>query len=181
MSASGAAAQLREEFPHFCGGSVGEQVLLKTPPVAKEKIRGSLVNDVSREQVERRVDVAKAFGVHQAVLALGAGAFGLVEKPAEVLACCLSISRLVGAADHNVQAGPTRLAKVVTPSSEQRVQLIELHAHSQLRSFDGVRSQRADVFLESLEVHGAFRENPVDERARAGQQLRGCVRCGGCR
>jgi hypothetical protein len=28
------------------------------------------------------------------------------------------------------------------------------------------------VFLESLEVHGAFRENPVDERTRAAQQRR---------
>ena len=136
---------------------------------------------MSREQVERRVDVAEAFGVHQAVLVLGAGAFGLMEKPAEVLACCFSISRLVSAADDNVQAGPTRLAEVVTPSSEQRVQLIEFHAHSQLRSFEGVGSQRADVFLESLEVHGALRENPIDERACAAQQLRECVRCGGCR
>jgi hypothetical protein len=35
LSATGAAAQLREEFPHFCTGSVGKKVLLKTPPVAE--------------------------------------------------------------------------------------------------------------------------------------------------
>ena len=35
LSATGAAAHLREEFPHFCTGSVGKKVLLKTPPVAE--------------------------------------------------------------------------------------------------------------------------------------------------
>lgn len=33
LSATGAAAHLREEFPHFCIGSVGKKVLLKAPPV----------------------------------------------------------------------------------------------------------------------------------------------------
>jgi hypothetical protein len=35
VSATGAAVHLREEFPHFCTGSVGKKVLLKTPPVAE--------------------------------------------------------------------------------------------------------------------------------------------------
>ena len=61
MCATGAAAHLREEFPHFCAGSVGKKVLLKTPPVAEEEIRSPLINDMSRQQVERGVDVAKAF------------------------------------------------------------------------------------------------------------------------
>jgi hypothetical protein len=56
MCTTGAATHLREKFPHFCTGSVGKKVLLKAPPVAKEEIRSPLVNDVSREQVERAID-----------------------------------------------------------------------------------------------------------------------------
>ena len=103
MSATGAAAHLRKEFPHFCAGSVGKKVLLKAAPVPEEEIRGPLVNDVSREQVERGVDVTEAFAVDQPIFALSAGAFGLVEKPPEVLARCLAIPRLVSAADDDVQ------------------------------------------------------------------------------
>ena len=104
-----------------------------------------------------------------------------MEKLPEVLARCLPIPWLVGAADDDVQAGPTPLAKIVAPPSEERVQLFELDAHGQLRSLEGVRSQRADVFMESLEVHDAFLENPVDERACAAQQLGGSLRCDGHR
>src|SRR6201989_2400114 len=118
MCATGAAAHLGEEFPYFCAGSVGKQVLLKTPPVAKEEIRSPLVNDVPREQVERAIDVAEPFGVDQPILPLSGGTFRLMEKLAEVLTCCLAVPRLVGAADDDIQAGPTRLVKVVAPSSE---------------------------------------------------------------
>jgi hypothetical protein len=38
-----------KKFPHFCIGGVGKKVLLKTPPIAKEEIRGALINDVSRQ------------------------------------------------------------------------------------------------------------------------------------
>jgi hypothetical protein len=49
MCATRAAAQLREKFPYFCACGVGKKVLLKAPAVAKEEIRGPLINDVSRE------------------------------------------------------------------------------------------------------------------------------------
>src|SRR5580765_2475179 len=104
-----------------------------------------------------------------------------MEKLTEVLARCLPIPWLVGAADDDVQAGPTSLAKIVAPPSEERVQLLELDAHGELRSLQGVRSQRADVFMESLEVHDAFLENSVDERTGAAQQLGGRLRCDGHR
>jgi len=136
MSAHRAAAHLREKFPHFGVGGVGKKVLLKTPAVAKEEIRRALVNDMSREQVECGVDVAEAFAVDQPILSLSAGAFGLVEKLPKVLTRCLPIARLVSATDYDVQAGPTRLASVVAPSSEQRVQLFELDTHGQLRSLE---------------------------------------------
>ena len=70
-----------------------------------------------------------------------------MEKLPEILARCLPIPWLVGAADDDVQAGPTSLAKIVAPPPEERVQLFELDAHGQLRSLEGVRSQRADVFM----------------------------------
>ena len=89
---------------------------------------------MSREQVERGVDVADALGVDESILPLGARAFGLVEKPPEVLARCLAIPRLVSAADDDVQAGPTLLAKIVASPFEKRVQLFELDAHGHLRS-----------------------------------------------
>ena len=104
-----------------------------------------------------------------------------MEKLLEVLACCLPIPRLMCAADNDVQAGPTPLAEIVAPPSEERVQLFELDAHSQLRSLEGVRSQRANVFMESFKVHDAFLENSVDERTRAAQQLGGRLRCDGHR
>jgi hypothetical protein len=91
---------------------------------------------VSREQVERGVDVAEAFAVDQPIFALSAGALRLMEKSPEVLARCLAIPRLVSAADDDVQAGPTLLAKIVAPPSEERVQLFELDAHGQLRSLE---------------------------------------------
>ena len=122
VSATGATAHFREEFPHFCTGSVGKKVLLKTPPVAEEEIRGPLVNDVSREQVERGIDVAEALGVDESILPLGARAFGLVEKTPEVLARCLAIPRLVSAADDDVQAGPRPFTKIVAPPSEERME-----------------------------------------------------------
>ena len=93
---------------------------------------------MSREQIERGVDVTEAFAVDQPIFALSAGAFGLVEKPPEVLACCLAIPRLVSAADNDVQAGPTPLAKIVAPPYEERVQLFELDAHGQLRRLQDV-------------------------------------------
>ncbi|HEY8412401.1 MAG TPA: hypothetical protein VIK76_13395 [Pyrinomonadaceae bacterium] len=77
---------------------------------------------MSREQVERGVDVTEAFAVDQPIFALSAEAFGLVEKPPEVLASRLAIPRLVSAADDDVQAGPTRLAKIVAPPSEERME-----------------------------------------------------------
>jgi hypothetical protein len=167
MCATGTAAHLWEKFPHFCAGSVGKKVLLKAPPVAKEEIRSSLVDDVSREQVERAIDVAEPFAVDQSILPLSSGTLGLMEKAPEVLTGCLPISRLVGAADDDVQAGPTRLVKVVAPASEQRVQLLELDANGQLRSLKGARCEWADVFLESAEIHHTFGENSIDQRARA--------------
>ena len=97
-----AAAHLRKKFPHFCAGSVGKEVLLKAPPVAEQKVRSPLVNDVSREQVERGVDVTETFGVDQPILPLSGGTLGFVEKPAEILARCLAISWLVSAADDDV-------------------------------------------------------------------------------
>src|SRR6476646_2777677 len=109
-----------------------------------------------------------------------------MEKLPEVLARCLPIPWLVGAADDDVQAGPTSLAEIVAPPSEERVQLFEFDAHRQLRGLEAVRSQRADVFMESLRVHDTFLENPVDECTRAAQQLGGSLRCdshrwcGGC-
>ena len=175
MSASGSARHFRKEFPDFCAGSISKKVLLKTSPIAEKEIRGPLINDVSRKKVERGVDVAEALGVDQAVLALGAGAFGLVEKSSEVLACCLAISRLVSAADDHAHAGPTSFAKILAPSSEQRVQLLELDAHGQLRSFESGRGEGTHMFCDSIEVHGAFGENSVDERTRAAQQLGGRV------
>src|SRR5262249_32610833 len=150
-----------------------KKVLLKTSPVAEKKIGGPLINDVSRKKVERGVDVAESLGVDQPILALGAGALGLVEKPPEVLACCLPISWLVGAADDNVHTGPTPFAKIVAPSSEQRMQLLELDAHGQLRSLESGRGERTDMLCDSIEIHDAFGENSVDERTRATQQLRG--------
>ena len=181
MSATWTAALLRKKFPHFCIGGIGQKILLKASPIAKEEIRGPLINDVSREQVERSVDVTEAFAVDQPIFPFSAVALGLMEKLPEVLACCLPIPWLVGAADDDVQAGPTSLAKIVAPPPEERVQLFELDAHGQLRSLQGVRSQRADVFMESLEVHDAFLENSVDECACAAQQLGGRRRCGGYR
>ena len=181
MSATWAAAHLGKKFPHFCSGGVGKKVLLKAPPVAKEEIRRTLVNDVSREQVEGGVDVAEAFAVDQSILSLSGGAFGLVEKPPEVLACCLPIPRLMGAADDDVKAGPMPLAKIVAPPSQQRVQLFELDAHGQLRSLERVRGKCPDVFMKSLEIDDALRENAVDKCACATQQLGGSVGCGGPR
>src|SRR4249919_686907 len=49
MSATWTAAHLRKKFPHFCIGGIGQKILLKAPPIAKEEIRGPLINDVSRE------------------------------------------------------------------------------------------------------------------------------------
>jgi hypothetical protein len=84
---------------------------------------------VSREQVERGVNFAETFGVDQPILPLSGGALGLGEKSPKILARCLAIPRLVSAADDDVQAGPTPLAKIVAPSSEERVQLLQLDTH----------------------------------------------------
>jgi hypothetical protein len=94
---------------------------------------------VSREQVECGVDIADAFGVDQPILALSAQAPGLMQKPPEVLADCLSISRLVSATDDDVQARPTPFAEIVAPPSNKGVQLVELDAHGELRGFESVR------------------------------------------
>jgi hypothetical protein len=93
---------------------------------------------VSREQVERGVDITEALGINQPVLSFSRGALGLMEKPSEILAGCLPISRLVSATDDDVQAGPAPLAKIAAPSCEKRVQLFELNAHGQLCSLERV-------------------------------------------
>jgi hypothetical protein len=49
MFATWAAVPFRKKFPHFCTGGVGQKVLLKAPPIAKEKIGCPLINDVSCE------------------------------------------------------------------------------------------------------------------------------------
>ena len=93
---------------------------------------------MSRQEVERSVDVTETFAVDQPIFPFSAVTLGLVEKLPEVLARCLPISWLVSAADNDVQAGPTPLAKIIAPTSEERVQLLELDAHGQLRSLEGV-------------------------------------------
>jgi hypothetical protein len=138
MRATWAAVHFRKKFPHFCSGGVGKKILLKTPPIAKEQIRRSLINDVSREQVECSVDVTETFAVNQPIFPFSAVALGLVKKLPEVLARCLPISRLVGTADHCVQVRPTALAEIVAPPSEECVQLLEFNAHGQLCNLEGV-------------------------------------------
>jgi hypothetical protein len=181
MSATRTTAHLRKKFPHFCAGGVGQKILLKAPPIVKKEMRSPLINDVSREQIERAIDITEALGINQPILALSAGAVGLMDKPPEVLTRCLPISWLVSAADDNVQSGPTRLAKLVAPLCEQSVQLLKLYAHGQLRSLECARGQCADMLLESFEVHTALLENPVDECTRAAQQLGGRFRSDSCR
>jgi len=138
MCVTWAAAHLGEKFPHFRAGSVSEKILLKTSAISKQKVRCSLIDDVSREQIECGIDVAEAFGVDQPVLPFSGGALGLVEKATEILARCLAIPRLVSAADDDIHTGPTLLAKIIPPSCEERVQLFELDAHRQLRSLECV-------------------------------------------
>jgi hypothetical protein len=138
VSAAWAVVYLRQEFPHFCAGNIAKKIFLKASAVAEQKLRCPLVNNVSRQQIERGVDVAQTFAVEKPILSLSSGALSLVEKPPEVLARRLTIPRLVSAADDDVQAGPTLLAKIVAPPREDRVQLFELNAHGQLRSLERV-------------------------------------------
>ena len=77
------------------------------------------------------------------------------------------------ATDHDVHAGPTPIANVLAPSSNQRIELFEFEAHSHSCGFESTRGQGADMFLEPVEIDRTFRENSVDERARAAQQLGG--------
>lgn len=93
---------------------------------------------MSCEQVKRGVDITEAFAVDQPIFALSAGAFGLVEKPPEILARCLGIPRPLSAADDDVQVRPRPLAKIVAPPSEERMERFELDAHGQLRSLQSV-------------------------------------------
>src|SRR5262249_61557789 len=102
------------------------------------QLRGRGVSDVPGEQMERAFGVTQGCGIAEPILTLSAGTFGLMEKPLEVLTCCLSIPWLVSAADDNVHAGPTRRAKVVAPPSEQHVQLLEFDAHGELRGLESV-------------------------------------------
>jgi hypothetical protein len=44
----------------------------------------------------------------------------------------------VSAADYDVHSGPTPFAKIITPPSEEFVQLFELDAHGQLRNLQRV-------------------------------------------
>ena len=128
---------------------------------------------MSCQQVERGVDVADTFAVDQPILAFSGGALALVKKLSKILARCLAISWLMSAADDDVQTSPTPLANIVAPPSEKCVQLLELDAHRQLRSPERVRGEGADVFLQSIELHDAFRENPVHEGTCTAQQLGG--------
>ena len=128
---------------------------------------------MSRQQVERRVDVAETFAVDQPILPFSGGALALVKKLSKILARCLAISWLMSAADDDVQASPTPLANVVAPPSEKCVQLLEFDAHRQLRSLERVSGEGADVFLQSIELHDACRENSVHERTCTAQQLGG--------
>ena len=136
---------------------------------------------MSSKQVKRGIDVAETLTVDQPVLPFSGGALGFAEKPPEVLAGCLPIPRLMGAANDDVKAGPTRLAEVFAPPSEQRVQLLELGMHGQACGLKYVRREGADVFFDSLEVHDSFSENPVDQITRAAQKFSGCFRCDDCR
>jgi hypothetical protein len=49
MGATWTTAHLRKKSPNFCIGGVSKKILLKTPPIAKEEIRGALINDMSRQ------------------------------------------------------------------------------------------------------------------------------------
>src|SRR5438045_1083165 len=102
MSAHWAAANVRKKFPHFCIGGVRWKIFLKAWSVAKEEIRGPLVNDMPRKKVERGVDVAEALAVDEPILPLSAVSLGLFKKPPEVLARCFPIPRLVSATDDHV-------------------------------------------------------------------------------
>jgi len=77
--------------------------------------------------------------------------------------------------DHDVRAGPTPIANVVAPSFNQHVELFEFDADSHLCGFESTRGKGANMFLKPVEIDDTFRENSVDERARAGQQFVGCL------
>ena len=146
---------------------------MKSPPIAEQKTRCLLVNDVSREQIECSVQVAEAFGVDKPVLSLSGRPLWLVKESPKVLTCCLAIPRLVSSADDNIYAGPPPFAKVIAPSRDKRVHLFEFQAHGELRSFESVFGEGANVFLESLQVDDTFGEDSVNERTRPAQQLLG--------
>ena len=89
---------------------------------------------MSRQQIERGIDVAEAFGVDQSIFPLSSRAFRLVKKSPEVLTYRLAIARLVCSADDNVHSRPPLFAKIIAPACEDRVDLFEFDAHGQLRS-----------------------------------------------
>ena len=125
---------------------------------------------MSRQQVERRVDVAETFAVDQPILPFSGGALALVKKLSKILARCLAISWLMSAADDDVQASPR-----LSPTSLRHRPRSACSCSSSMHtaSLERVSGEGADVFLQSIELHDAFRENSVHERTCTAQQLGG--------
>jgi len=96
----------REQLIEVGGCRSGEKIPLKVSPVTKQEARSSLVNNVSREQVERSVNVLEAFAVENPLLAFRGESFAFLKQAGEILRRRFAVARLVIAANDDVSLSP---------------------------------------------------------------------------
>ena len=99
-----------EQLPQLSRRDIGEEIPLEAAPVPEEKPRRALVDDVSRKQVERGIDLVEALAVEQSFLPFGGEPLALMEQAPEILRRRLAISRLVISANDDVEVGPALFA-----------------------------------------------------------------------
>jgi hypothetical protein len=111
----------RQQFFKLGGRGIGEEVLLEMAPITEEEPRSPLVDDVSRKQIERSVNIIEAFAVKPPFLTFGSEALRPVKQAREVLRRRFAIPWLVIPTDDDVKIGPACLAEVAPPSFDDTV------------------------------------------------------------
>ena len=79
------AARGREQSIELGDCRVGEEIFPEVASITGKKTRGPLVDDVSREQVQRSVNVTEALAVEKPLFTLGGESLRFVERAREIL------------------------------------------------------------------------------------------------
>ena len=77
--------------------------------------------DLLSKENFREVDVMYSLGIDDSVFSLCRFPLSLTQQPAKILACGVSVSRLMTRANDNIRLSPKRFPQILTPRADDLV------------------------------------------------------------